>query len=408
MFLKLISDCDALLPYVKSWEALAAAALEPNPFYEHWMLLPACRHFRGNQEVRVLLAFREDPSASSDPVLCGVFPLKRERRYMDLPLPAWTLWKYPHCFLTAPLLRAAHAKETLAAFFDWLGSEEAGCRMFEMRYTPGEGRFHQLLVDEVNKLDTAPLLWECFTRAFYRPGNSADDYLSAAFTTKQRSEIRRRGKLLGELGPVTFTVLEREGDVEKWSRDFLRLEASGWKGREGSALACREADTQFFFEVMRLGMANGRALLPAIEVNGIPVAKNSFFLSGEGAFYFKTGFDEQHAKLAPGLQLEYETIRYLHGKPEIRWMDTCTSSDNELYNRMFADRRTIQTLLVPIGEGFGSFAASTLPLLRSLKRSFRSLVKKAPGAPADPRKASPMAAPPGRVEAVRATSASGC
>jgi len=37
-------DVQALSSFVPAWEELAAAALEPNVFYEHWMLLPACRH----------------------------------------------------------------------------------------------------------------------------------------------------------------------------------------------------------------------------------------------------------------------------------------------------------------------------------------------------------------------------
>ena len=32
---------DALEPYVPAWDSLAAGALEPNVFYEPWMLRPA-------------------------------------------------------------------------------------------------------------------------------------------------------------------------------------------------------------------------------------------------------------------------------------------------------------------------------------------------------------------------------
>jgi hypothetical protein len=35
------SDPASLRAIVPEWEALAADAAEPNPFYEHWMLLPA-------------------------------------------------------------------------------------------------------------------------------------------------------------------------------------------------------------------------------------------------------------------------------------------------------------------------------------------------------------------------------
>jgi len=36
-----VRDLSTLSRFVPAWEELAAAALEPNVFYEHWMLLPA-------------------------------------------------------------------------------------------------------------------------------------------------------------------------------------------------------------------------------------------------------------------------------------------------------------------------------------------------------------------------------
>ena len=51
------SDVAALRPLVEDWEELAAEAAEPNPFYEHWMLLPALGAFSAGQDVRVLLVW---------------------------------------------------------------------------------------------------------------------------------------------------------------------------------------------------------------------------------------------------------------------------------------------------------------------------------------------------------------
>ncbi len=178
MEVRLVSDLNDLLPYIPAWEQLAASALEPNPFYEHWMLLPAARHLSAGRELHFVLIFDTKPAKnSSEPVLCGFFPLERQKRYMDLPINGWALWKYRHCFLTTPLLRAGSAKECLSAFFDWLASSAGNCRVFEMRHIPGEGIFYQTLVDQLTRLGTIPMLWECFTRAFFRPRESSDAYL---------------------------------------------------------------------------------------------------------------------------------------------------------------------------------------------------------------------------------------
>ena len=130
MDLKLVSGLDNLLPYVSAWQDLAAAALEPNPFYEPWMLLPAARHFGAGHDLHFLLIFdqRTGSSHERDQVLCGVIPLERHRRYNGMPIAAWSLWKHRHCYLTTPLIRADAAAECIDALFGWLASDRGALR----------------------------------------------------------------------------------------------------------------------------------------------------------------------------------------------------------------------------------------------------------------------------------------
>lgn len=379
MEVKTASNCEELLPYLPDWEDLAAAALEPNPFYEPWMLLAALRRFGLGRNLCFLLVFHQPASSSAGPLLCGLFPLERHSRYMGLPTAAWSLWKYPHCFLTTPLIRSEYARETLATLFDWLASKEGSCRVFELRHVPGEGKFHQLLTDQLYNTGSVPFLWESFTRAFFQPAKDSDQYLAVALTGKQRSELRRRSRLLSEMGTLKYSVLEQECDLQKSSESFLHLEAAGWKGRDGSAIASKEADRNFFLDVAAEAFSRKRLLMASVNLNGTALAQHCLFLAGEGAFYFKTGFDQQYSKFAPGFHLECETIRYLHQRPDIKWMDTCAGADNELYNRLFLHRRTIQTLLAPIGSGLGGLMISSIPFFRSVKRSMHSLVGTTPG-----------------------------
>ncbi len=146
-----------------------------------------------------------------------------------------------------------------------------------------------------------------------------------SLTTKQRSEMRRRLRLLSESGPVEYQVLDSEAAIPGWTESFIKLEAAGWKGRESSALASQPDDRAFFEETVVGAFQNGRLLMSAITLGGNAIAQHCFFLGGNGAFYFKTGYDEQYSKFAPGFYLECETIRYLHQRPDIQWMDTCTS-----------------------------------------------------------------------------------
>ena len=47
-------DAAALRALVPDWEALAADAAEPNPFYEHWMMLPALEAYGAGEDFRCI------------------------------------------------------------------------------------------------------------------------------------------------------------------------------------------------------------------------------------------------------------------------------------------------------------------------------------------------------------------
>src|SRR5712675_2423044 len=98
------SQLDSLIP---EWEELAANALEPNPFYEHWMLRPALENFAG-EDVRVLAVRREGR-------LCALLPVQRVVRYKGLPLGALVAWRHKHSLLSTPLMRADGVQALLEA-----------------------------------------------------------------------------------------------------------------------------------------------------------------------------------------------------------------------------------------------------------------------------------------------------
>src|SRR5437763_10056109 len=73
MSVVVIEDFDILRDYVQAWEDLAVEALEPNLFYEPWMLIPALRALATGKDLRVAIVLTVK---EGKPVLCGVFPLE--------------------------------------------------------------------------------------------------------------------------------------------------------------------------------------------------------------------------------------------------------------------------------------------------------------------------------------------
>ncbi len=48
------------------------------------------------------------------------------------------------------------------------------------------------------------------------------------------------------IGIFEYVALESDADAGAWIKDFIQLEASGWKGKDGSALALADAHRKFF------------------------------------------------------------------------------------------------------------------------------------------------------------------
>jgi hypothetical protein len=269
------------------------------------------------------------------------------------------------------LLRADCAPETLDAFLDWLRTGTSRAALFEWTHVPGQGPFHQLLMDRLDRRSQPFLVEECYPRALYAPppGTDSETYLRSALTSKRRTEYKRQAKVLAQEGPLEWSVLEKTDDLPKWIDAFLTLEAAGWKGREGTALGAGEPDRTFFQEMAAGAFAAGRLMMLGLFQNGQALALKCNFVTAPGGYAFKIAYDESRASSSPGVQLELENIRRLAAQTECCWMDSCTAvRDHPMINRLWTERRLIQTLLMSTGQRPGDLCLALLPLLRWCKR----------------------------------------
>jgi len=374
MFVVAIKDFASLEQYVPAWEDLARSALEPNPFYESWMLIPALQKFSVGKDLQLVLVFAPNRARPKEPpLLCGVFPLNRKPRYKGLPVSVLSLWKHIYCFLCTPLVRADCARKCLSAFFDWLASDPSSSPLVEFNFVSGEGPFHQALVDTLNERLSLRFVSDTYNRAMFKPRASADDYLREAMSREHRKDVRRKTRRFAELGHLEHTELEPDGDVDGWLEEFMQLEMKGWKGELGGALGSSEANRAYFRTVAKEAFRRGRLKMTALESNGERVAQKCNFLAENGAFAFKIAYDENYARYSPGLLVEMENIRRLHKTPEIEWMDSCAVPVHFMINRLWLDRRTIQTVLIPTGKRPGELIVSLMPMIRWINRRVKGI-----------------------------------
>ena len=371
-----VTDFAALADIGGAWADLAARSLEPNPFYELWMLGPALAHLRDGADLRVVLVFAPNPARPAEPLLCGVFPLERRPRHKGIPSRTLRLWRHKFCQLGTPLIRASHARETLEAFFTWLAGADHACALLELNHVTGEGPFHHLLVDYLDQHAILHHVGDCFARAIFRPAGDASAYVNGALSTKHRKALARHEQQLRQAGRLEYVALDAGGSPTAWLDEFLALEASGWKGRERSALDSSPADREFFVSSATAAFRLGRLRMLALRLDGRMIAARCGFSAGyaggRGAYTFKVAYDERYARLSPGLLLEIENIRRLHDDETCDWMDSFTSRDHPVFNRLWRDRILMRDCVIGTGGRRGDLIVSLLGLMRWLKRKTRT------------------------------------
>ena len=138
---------------------------------------------------------------------------------------------------------------------------------------------------------------------------SPEIYFEAAVRSKKRKELRRQKNRLSEEGALTFMRDDSATGVAEWTREFLALEQRGWKGSNGSALACSERTRALFTEVLEGAAATGRLERLDLRLDGKPLAMLVNFLCAPGSFSFKTAFDEDYARFSPGVCCKSKTLR---------------------------------------------------------------------------------------------------
>lgn len=351
----------------RAWDDLAADALEPNVFHERWMLQPALQAFADPERTALLLAW----DATRPARLCGLFPLERSAGFRGLPLPHWRLWRHKHCYLGTPLLRPGAAQACIAALLQWLATHDRRATLMEWELLAAAGPVHAALAGAIAGLRLPAFESRTLDRALLVPRANAESFLGETLTGKALRELRRMRRRLAERGELRTEVLADPALASQWIVDFLELEARGWKGRRGSALASEPAGRQFFVEAAGAAAQRGQLLFMRLCLDGRPIAMKCTLLAGDGAFAFKIAYDEAHARYSPGMLLELDHVHEFHRRSELRWLDWCAEPAHFMANRLSLDRRRLVSVVSALPRPGSRMTVHCLPALRWCRRKWR-------------------------------------
>ncbi len=135
----------------------------------------------------------------------------------------------------------------------------------------------------------------------YLPCASGAD-LSQRTSKNFKGNLRKARNKLGQLADVEFVWARALPDLRARFDEFLAVEASGWKGREGtgSAITLDPRLCAFYRSLVERFGATGSCEINLLRGDGTCLAAQFCLLTPDARHVLKIGYHEQHARMAPG------------------------------------------------------------------------------------------------------------
>lgn len=360
--LRLLTADDLAEPgFIAAWERLVARAAEPNPFFEPWFLLPSLRQW-GDADRVITKAWFHDGR------LTGLLPVVRSAKYYSHIVTHATGWLHANAFCGTPLVAAGREDEFWTDILAHFDRRARRALFLHLPKLPADGPVGAALERVLTAKGRAVYTVAEENRALLKGDLAADAYLEAAMSAKKRKELRRQHNRLAEEGVLAFERLEGDAGLPGWTAEFLALEAAGWKGDAGSALASAPDTAALFEHALAGAAAAGRLERLALRLDGRAIAMLANFITPPGAYSFKTAFDEDYARFSPGMLLQLENLALLE-RPDVQWADSCAVEGHPMIERLWRDKRRMVSRNIAIG---GPLRQAAFRLLMAYETRSRS------------------------------------
>lgn len=120
-----------------------------------------------------------------------------------------------------------------------------------------------------------------------------------------RRSLKRAKQYLDELPGVRITFAQDGPDLEEGLDSFMDVEASGWKGSQGTgtAIKLQPGLVAFYRELTRAFSVSGKAAINTLNIDEKCVAAQFCLLTDDTMYMLKIGYDEDYKHYAPGKHL---------------------------------------------------------------------------------------------------------
>jgi CelD/BcsL family acetyltransferase involved in cellulose biosynthesis len=348
-----------------AWADLVRRTDNPNVFMNPDLVRLAAEAYP-DRTIRALLAWHEE-----DLRLVGVWAFA-VRRPQGAFFPVLAAPAMAHAYLATPVIDRDRMDETLDALLDHIADDPRLPKIVALDPVGADAT-----MDALTRVLAARGCPSRIMAQAMRPRLASEldgkQYLTNALSSGSRKKLRQHRRRLAERGNLEFEIISDPAALGDAFEAFLQLEASGWKGRQGTALLANAADAAFARSMIAALASKGDAAIHALMLDGRPVSMQIVLRAGAGAFTWKTAYDETFQDSSPGmLLLEDYTAAFL-ADAGIAFVDSC-SYDDSGFMAAWSERQQIVNLWFDARRG-GSVGFAIASRLHYHALALRAAVK---------------------------------
>jgi len=360
---------------VEELDFLCTRTIEPNVFFNPRFLAPAMPRLE-DREVRLAVIRDGDEYKNR---LRLLVPFSVERPALPMGVPVMRTWSSIFGPVGTPLIDRDDPAGVIEDFFTMLSRPHLKLPKVlvlpDMRLDGPAASLMRSVADAGN----LPMVVTGVTeRPFLQSGLEGDDYLRRSLSPHHYREFGRLKRRLAAQGTIEHVVSRGPDAIRHAIETFLTLEASGWKGRERTAMASDRYRAAFAREAVYRLAEQDLCRIHALTLNGETIASLVVMVEAGVAYTWKTAYDEAYAAYSPGALLMIEVTRQHLDDPNIAVTDSCAVPDHPVMSRLWSERKPVGTLLIgltPAADRATRQAASQLHLYsqtRNLARLLRN------------------------------------
>lgn len=328
---------------------LAGHALEPNPHMAP-AAVSAATLLVPEDDIVVLCAWFSE--ALDFEQLIGVWALRRERGWRSgfaeaLVSPLVPLYEVS----SLPVIDRDHAEEGARALMRYLAASSDLPHALILPVLPMEGPGFAALCEACRITGSRIFPYERWSRPVMapQPGEDSERYLRRSLGSSYKKRMQQF-RAVAKQGALTFRRSRGKAALDALDA-FLALEASGWKGEAGTAIACLPEDAAYIRRLAELFAAADGLQIDTLLLDGQVLAMGLFLESGDRRHFLKIAYDEAQARHSPGRTLTIAMLQAdLAGTPPAM-LDSGAGEGVDAGTYVWAERRAMAHAIIRTGPG---------------------------------------------------------